>query len=333
MDVASPNSSAQAVQGLAWAYSFDTHGAATELAVDRPIADSSSGWLWLHFDLSDPQAAQAIHRLSHLPAPAAELLASEDERQQLHADEGCVYGIFAGLVLDTEATDREIGFFHFAMTERCLVSSRRNALKAVDETRQSLTGIRKIVRVGALLELIIETIVDAIDDFTEDLAASLDDIEEKVLADETTNDLQKLSDIRRATVRLHRQIAISQLLIRRFDRDILPTATPALRVATKKLGQHIEWLDGQIIALREKAHLLQEEIMMKTADETNRHLQVLAIVATVFLPATLIAGIFGMNVKGLPLTDNSWGFVWSMALLLGTAALVVWLLQRSGFLK
>jgi Mg2+ and Co2+ transporter CorA len=51
------------------------------------------------------------------------------------------------------------------------------------------------------------------------------------------------------------------------------------------------------------------------------------------LPASLIAGIFGMNVKGLPLTDNGNGFLWSIALLIGASALVFWLLKRSGILE
>jgi zinc transporter len=52
----------------------------------------------------------------------------------------------------------------------------------------------------------------------------------------------------------------------------------------------------------------------------------------VFLPASLVAGIFGMNVKGLPLTDDGYGFVWSMGILIGASVLVFWLLRRLGAL-
>jgi Mg2+ and Co2+ transporter CorA len=64
------------------------------------------------------------------------------------------------------------------------------------------------------------------------------------------------------------------------------------------LGQRLDWLDTEIVALRDRSHLLQEEITLKTAEQTNRKLQVLATVTTVFLPASLVAGIFGMNVEG-----------------------------------
>jgi zinc transporter len=79
--------------------------------------------------------------------------------------------------------------------------------------------------------------------------------------------------------------------------------------------------------------LLQEEVAIKTAEQTNRNLHVLAIVTTVFLPATLIAGVFGMNVGGLPLTQSGDGFLWSMVILVGASAAVYWLLKRSGILR
>lgn len=59
----------------------------------------------------------------------------------------------------------------------------------------------------------------------------------------------------------------------------------------------------------------------------------LAVVTTLFMPASLIAGIFGMNVGGLPLVQNANGFLWSMALLAGSSVIVLWLLKRSGILK
>jgi zinc transporter len=75
---------------------------------------------------------------------------------------------------------------------------------------------------------------------------------------------------------------------------------------------------------------LQEEIMLKDTEQTNRSLHVLAIVTTVFLPASLVAGIFGMNVAGLPFTEDKSGFLSVMGLTVGASALVYWLLRRSG---
>ena len=70
--------------------------------------------------------------------------------------------------------------------------------------------------------------------------------------------------------------------------------------------------------------------MLKSSEQTNRSLHVLAIVTTVFLPATLVTGVFGMNVAGLPLTEDKSGFVWAIVLTVSAAAFVYWLLRRLG---
>ena len=106
----------------------------------------------------------------------------------------------------------------------------------------------------------------------------------------------------------------------------------ALKLTTSKLRQRLDWLDIEVVSLRDRAQLLQEEVTMKTAEQTNRNLQILAIVTTIFLPATLVTGIFGMNVMGLPFTQNLHGFFWSMVILIGASALVLWFLKRSGIL-
>jgi zinc transporter len=106
-----------------------------------------------------------------------------------------------------------------------------------------------------------------------------------------------------------------------------------LGLATARLRQRLEWLDAEIISLRDRAHLLQEEVTMKTAEQTNRNLHVLAVVTTLFMPASLIAGIFGMNVGGLPFVQDASGFLWSMAIIAGASVVVLWLLKRSDILK
>jgi len=131
-------------------------------------------------------------------------------------------------------------------------------------------------------------------------------------------------------VRLHRQLVTLRSLIQRFEHEIEESENPALNLRTKKLIQRLDWLDTEIVELRDRSRLLQEEIMLKGSEQTNRSLHVLAIVTTVFLPATLVTGVFGMNVAGLPLTRDKSGFLWATALTVGASALVFWLLRRLG---
>jgi zinc transporter len=310
------------------AFRFSPNGSVEELALDQPIGDLGDGWLWLHFNLEDSGASDSLGALTDLPQSARESLLGTDNRQQLHADATCVFGVFADIARENQ--DLEIGFVRFAMTERYFVSGRKQAEGGGDTVHQILQKSRKLTSVASLLEAIVEGVVDAADDYASDLAEELSDVEESILSDELSDTRQMLGRMRRTAVQLHRQLDMSRSLIRRLEReDFLPSKS-SLRPATNKLDQRLISLDSEIVALRDRSHLLQEEVTLKLAERTNRHLEVLSIVATVFLPASLVAGIFGMNVKGLPLTQTEYGFAISIGLILGISVFVFWLLRRSG---
>jgi zinc transporter len=321
---------AQAVPGLISAFRFDADGSAHELPVDRPIP-AVQGWIWLHFNLADARACPYLKSVAELPAAARELLIAPEAHQQLHAGETCLYGVFADLIcgLGAAATD-EIGFLHFAMTDKVFISGRRHSLNSLDATRRALRGGRKIASPPALLETVIEHMLESVELFADGLAEDLDKVEELVA--EASEQHQALARIRKVAVRLHRQLATQRSLIFRFEREIERLPGTGQQFATTKSAQRLDWLDHEMIALRDRAHLLQEEVSLKMADQTNRNLQLLAIVTTVFLPASLVAAIFGTNYGGLPLSATSSGFAWAMALLVSVSALVFWLLKRSGIL-
>jgi zinc transporter len=320
---------AKPLAGLVISYRFYPDGSSEVLNVEQPVS-AGGGWLWLHFNLADMRASQFLATTPELPEPARALLVSGDEHQQLQGSEACLYGILADLVCGLSGPTEEIGFLHFALTERVFISSRRHQLNAIEATRKALRLGAKVQSPAALLELIAGQMIESLDHFADGLADQLDRAEERILADELNVDRKVVGSVRRTTVRLHRQLVTLRSLIQRFEHEIEESENPALNLRTKKLIQRLDWLDTEIVELRDRSRLLQEEIMLKGSEQTNRSLHVLSIVTTVFLPATLVTGVFGMNVAGLPLTGDNAGFLWAIALTAGASALVYWLLRRLG---
>ena len=72
------------------------------------------------------------------------------------------------------------------------------------------------------------------------------------------------------------------------------------RATAGALTQRLDELDHEVIELRDRARLLQEELGARVAEQTNRQVRLLAVLTAVFLPPTLIAGLFGMNLAGAP---------------------------------
>ncbi|PYJ50209.1 MAG: hypothetical protein DME83_10125, partial [Verrucomicrobia bacterium] len=62
-------------------------------------------------------------------------------------------------------------------------------------------------------------------------------------------------------------------------------------------------------ALVERVKQLQEELAALVNEQTNRTLFVLTVVTVLALPINLVAGLFGMNVGGIPLAQHPYGFL------------------------
>lgn len=312
--------------GLISAFRLHADGMTEELRPPADLLDRREANLWLHFDLSDARTPATLRSIGELPPRALAFLLAIDDHQQLHAEGGYIFGVVADLVRDLTGATDEVGLLRFVLTEHMLVSVRRHPLTAVEATRLALRGGRKVASAAALLETVVEHVIDAADRYAAEMGRDLDRIEDQILLTEVKDERQTLGRVRRIAVRLHRQLGGLRTLFQRVERE-RDADQPALGLAAGRLSQRLDDLDHEIVALRDRAHLLQEEVSMKVAERTNNHLQVLAVVTTLFLPPTLLAGIFGMNLGGLPMGEDPGGFWWGVALI-GASALVVFFILR-----
>lgn len=329
-----PESPQGAIPGLVWAFRTRPDGSAEPLAIDQPIALTQSGLIWLHFNLAD---ARALHWLAsaglEMPAAARSLILSSDTYQQLHAGSDCIYGVISDLKRDVVQATEETGYLRFVMTEGALISGRHHALCAVDATRRALEDGRRFESVAALFEAIIENVADTMDGIADRIAQSLDEIEEQVLSDDASDLRKNLGRLRRTCVRLHRQLSGLRIVFHRLEQKNLSELKPALQLRAGKLAQRLDGLDHTVVEMRERSRVLQEELHLKIEEQGNNSLRVLSVLTALLMPPTLVTGIFGMNTKGLPLTDVETGFLWA-ALLIAVSSVAAYLvMRRIGLIK
>lgn len=328
-----PGQGTEIIPGLVWAFRLHQDGSAEPLPVDAPIEPSRDGRLWLHLNLADARARTWLATL-HIPQLARDLLLSNDRFQQIHIIDNCVYGVFSDLVRSIDAPTEETDFLRFAMTERLLISGRHQALCAADATRRVLEGGYRVESVAALLEKIIHEVADTMDRIADKMGTELDAIEEQVVSGDTTSETRStLGRMRRTSVGLHRQLMGLRVVFHRLELKNMDDLSPPLRLQAGKLAQRLDGLDHDIVELRERSRLLEEELRFKLEEASNKHLHALAVVTMMLLPPTLVTGIFGMNTKGLPLTDNESGFFIAAGLLIGSALLAYLIMRRLGIVK
>jgi zinc transporter len=325
-----------ALPGLVLAFRMEADGRAQELPVDRAVDLSAppGGLVWLHFNLADKRACQWIASSASLPPPARALVVAVHDHQQLYATEDCVYGVFSDLVRDLDRALEQTAYLNFAMTESLVVTGRRQSLQAVETMRAALASGRRVPNGAALIEGIVGEVATGIDRLLEGLARELDSIEDVLLIEAIADERRRLGRVRRTSVHLHRQLVGLRTLLSRFEvSDEEITVKPALMLATVRLTQRLDGLDQEVVALQERARLLSEEIGARLSEENARNLNALAILTAIFLPATLVTGIFGMNTASLPFTHTAGGSFWAFGLVVGAAALAWWLLRRLGVIR
>ena len=303
--------------GLSFAYRFRDGLAEPLTAQDIPgaLAEPGGGWIWIHLSLTDSFARDWIAQTAPLPDRARQILLSDDDHQLLEPIEGGVAGVFADLLREFAGESRELGRLHFALTDTLVVSGRRAALGAIQRTLDALGKGKKLPDAITLLEEIVSHFADAIALVAQELSDTLDAIEESLIDEVSGDERRRLGPARRTAVRMHRQLSTLRLLFRRWSTPDEGTSPTRIGLTSGRLAQRLDGLDHEIVAIQERARLLQDEIAAKLAAETNRHLFVLTVLTAFLLPPTLISGIFGMNVSDLPFTKEGGGFFWAMGLL------------------
>jgi zinc transporter len=282
----------------------------------------SNGVVWLHFNLTNARARQAIARLSMIPGEVREVLCEQDDRRRVEAlDEGGLLTIISDLTFEADSDPAEVSPLWWFISDRLIVTGRIHPLKTIDELRSTVRGGLKVTRPIELLIWFLARRTATLRDLTEGMGEQVSEIEDEILGGAIRQQREQLGRIRRFCAQIRRHFGPDRVAFRRLlqlkSALLDEEQTESMRTEIEELS----FLIDEVNELYERAKLLQEELASRVAENTGRSLYVLAILSAVFLPMTLITGIFGMNVAGLPGLHNYGAFWWVM-LLIGLAGVV-----------
>jgi zinc transporter len=295
------------------------------------------GPTWLHLSANDDTVESWLTGVTAMPDVAREFLNGEDKRPRVHMGGTFMYGVVADLerVAETpeadpnaQATRRATGALRFYVDRNRMITVRAQPLQSTDRLRHAvLEGamFRDTVDLFAgLIRALNETFADRIDE----IGDRLDDVEEGVLDGRHSNWRAELGSVRRRLVEVKRFVdpernALTQLVMRRLE-----WAEPRSMETLIQAIQVLNGLGAGLEAQYERAKLLQDEIAALLSEDINRKLLWLAVMSALLMPATLVSGIFGMNVAGLPGTHERYSFLIVMGVMAVCAAFTLYLLRR-----
>jgi zinc transporter len=168
---------------------------------------------------------------------------------------------------------------------------------------------------------------DYIGDAIEQIEERLEQAEELISETRSIALSSPFSALRRRSARIRRYLGPQREALDRLlscpDELLTPDNKADLHEQVNRLTLILEDLD----LVRERAMVAQEEFLGIVAHEQNSRMLVLSIVAAIFLPLSFLTGLMGMNVAGLPGTENENAFLITLALMLVASAGIILLFR------
>ena len=315
--------------GLIWGYRFAPGQAAQTIGTDAVpaflAAQDGGEFLWLHFSLSNQGAERYLRRVLDLPEAFFESLGSQVGSTRLEQDDDALIAVIHDVLFESSFDASEVGTTSLCINPRLIVSARLRPLRSVDRLRAAVRAGQAFRSPVELLAHLLRDQANVLSDILRKSTVRVDGIEDRLLANRIASDRTELGSLRRSLVRLQRLMAPEPTaLFRLLNRPpawVGRDDVQDLQQAAEEFSTAI----GDSAALVERVKLIQEELAALVNEQTGRSLFVLTVVTVLALPVNLIAGLFGMNVGGVPLSEHGHGFAVVVTGLLVLTAVLAYL--------
>ncbi|HEY5970856.1 MAG TPA: CorA family divalent cation transporter [Pseudoxanthomonas sp.] len=250
---------------------------------------------------------------------------SEIGSTRLELDDGALVAVVHDVLFDSSFDATEVGTTTLCIGPRLLVSARLRPLRSVDHLRAAVRGGQSFRSPVELLAHLLRDQANVLEEILRKSTTRVDTIEDRLLANRLSTDRTELGTLRRSLVRLQRLLAPEPTaLFRLLNRPPYWISQDDVR-DLQQAAEEFTTAIGDSAALVERVKLIQEEQVALVNEQTGRTLFVLTVVTVLALPVNMIAGLFGMNVGGIPLAEHRHGFALVVTLLVVLTGVLAYL--------
>jgi magnesium transporter len=288
--------------------------------IDRAWLQPGSGvWIWV--DLSDPTPDEArvlseVFRFHDL--------AIEDAMAETHHPKVESYGTYLYLILrgiDFRASEhcfktQDVDFF---LGEQFLVTVHPGHSRTIGEMRGICVRNSRALGEGptALLHRIVDAMVDHYRPEIDELSNRLDELETEIFERPNPKLARDILDFKADVSSLRRVVLPQRDAVGRLGRREFPIISEQLSYRFRDVHDHLVRLVDEAMFFQDRVTSLLDAHLSLVSNQLNGVMKVLTIIATIFMPLTVLTGMYGMNVTlpHLPGGDAA-QFWWIVVLML-----------------
>ena len=177
---------------------------------------------------------------------------------------------------------------------------------------------------------LIDTIVDNYFTVLEHLGEKIEIIEESLVKNPSTQTLQAIQHLKREMIFLRKSVWPLRETISSLERTECQLIQESTGLFLKDIYDHTIQVIDTIETFRDMLSGILDIYLSSISNRMNEIMKVLTIIATIFMPLTFLAGVYGMNFKYLPELEWHWGyfFIWSIMITIAVSMLVYFRKKR-----
>lgn len=206
----------------------------------------------------------------------------------------------------------------------------------LDPVRKRIRSGKGVIRKHGpdyLAYAIVDTIVDGYYPVLEKIGDELESLEDEVVTNPTPELLRRLNRIKNQLVNLRRGIWPQREAMNAVVRGDHEAVTPEVQIYFRDTYDHCVQTTEVTEMYREMVTGLMNTYLSSVANRTNEVMKVLTVMASIFIPLTFVAGIYGMNFDHMPELHMKWAYPTVWIVMLATSSGMLAYFWRKGWLS
>lgn len=296
------------------------------------LQPGSNAVLWVDLAAPSPAEQRILSDVFHFHELAVEDAVSAIHHPKIEWYDGYLYLILHGIDFQEASKGFATHDVDFFVGLNYLVTVHDGRSRSIAE--QYNVCVRNATAIGegpaALLHRIVDAMVDHYRPEVEKLEERVDELEDQVFENPDVNPIRELIGVKKEIASLRRVTLPQRDAIARLARREFPQISEQVTWRMRDVYDHLVRLSEESVVLHDRVTGLVDAYLSAQSNRLNQVMKLMTVIATIFMPLTVVSGIFGMNVV-LPHMpgDEKWEFWWILLLMAAIAGVMLWKFRRN----
>jgi magnesium transporter len=301
-----------------------------------PFRDTDSV-TWIDIEgLQDIAMLDGLGRCYGLHPLILEDILNTDQRPKADDMEGYIYVVLK--MLDFDPASLEI------VSEQVSIVFGRNYVISIQEGREGdlFEPLRERIRgnKGRIRKMspdylaysLLDTIIDHYFIILEKFAERIEVLEDNLVNDPRPETLQQIHHLKREMIFLRKSAWPLREVVNVLEKSESELIRPTTKIFLRDIYDHAIHIIDSIETHREMLSGMLDIYLSSVSNRMNQVMKVLTIIATIFMPLTFLAGVYGMNFRLMPELGWRWGYPLVLLIMAGAAAAMVYFFKKKNWL-